>query len=894
MTNRRHTMGLAFLAGGLLTALGLVFGPAGEASAAQVDIHLDAGAGTTTLPTGGTSVKVWGYCRRPDAATACPAPTAPGGPVLTVTEGDTVTVTLHNALTEATALTVGGQTMVPDVTGAPAGGTKSYSFTAGRPGTYLYEAGLTPNSQHQVAMGLYGALVVRPAGAPLQAYGDTRTGFDTEQVMLLSEIDPALNNAANPAAFDMRNYAARYFLINGKTHPNTAPIPASSGQKVLLRYVNAGVGYHSMAVLGADQRVVGLGGSQLENGGVDTSRRYVAETFGPGQTADAIVTVPATVGDRTLAVYDAALGLRNGNTAGAGGMLAFLQVTGTGTAPAADTAGPATRSVALAGSLTATVADTATGGGVVAGAEYYVDAIGGTATAMTAGDGAFDSPSETVTAGGLPGVSSGQHIVYVRGKDAAGNWGPFSSVLVTGSDATGPATSGLTLTPGRTNAAAGSSVTISATADDTASGGSAIKAAQWSFASGASTGTALTVSNSGSIASLDATISQTQLATLAEGARTVYVRSQDSADNWGDWVSAELVVDKTAPTAAGPAVTPNPSNGTVSVNSGVSAVRLSAALTDQPGAGVTSPIARGEAFVDTLGAVGTGIPLEAADGAFNAATENVYTDIPLATVRVMTQGNHTLYVRGRDAAGNWGPAATTVLVVDRAGPAVTATVSPSPTNGAATVTLSGTVTDALTAVASAEWFIGTDPGVGQGTSLTPNASGAFSATVNVSGLGEGTATVTVRARDTLGNTTLVAKPLVVTHPLWFSTTGGVNPPGVTGTANNADVYNWNGATYSRTMDLSAAPYRVPNNANVDGFSRVDATHFYISFNRSITRAQRLASASTTRTSCTGTTPPGGVLRRQRPRRDGKRRRDERQGRGPLLLALDQQHGTSGR
>ena len=373
-------------------------------------------------------------------------------------------------------------------------------------------------------------------------------------------------------------------------------------------------------------------------------------------------------------------------------------------------------------------------------------------------------------------------------------------------------------------------MTISATADDTASGGSAIKAAQWSFDSGATTSTALTVGNSGSIASLDATISQAQLATLAEGARTVYVRSQDSADNWGDWVSAELVVDKTAPTASSLAVTPNPSNGTVSVNSGVSAVRLSAVLTDQPGATVTSPITRGEAFVDTVGAVGTGIPLEAADGAFNAATENVYTDIPLATVRTMTNGTHPLYVRGRDAAGNWGPATSVNFLVDRAGPAVTATVSPSPTNGAATVTLTGTVTDALTAVASAEWFIGTDPGVGKGTSLTPNAAGAFSVTVNVNTLAEGTSTVTVRARDTLGNTTLLAKPLVLTPaPCGSPPPGASTPPGSRGRPTTPTSTAGGTTTASAAALTSRPPYGLPSNVNVDGYSRVDATHFYLSF-----------------------------------------------------------------
>ncbi len=55
--------------------------------------------------------------------------------------------------------------MIPDTTGVAAGASTIYTFTASSPGTFLYEAGLTPNGQHQVAMGLYGALIVRPTAA---------------------------------------------------------------------------------------------------------------------------------------------------------------------------------------------------------------------------------------------------------------------------------------------------------------------------------------------------------------------------------------------------------------------------------------------------------------------------------------------------------------------------------------------------------------------------------------------------------------------------------------------------------------------------------------------------------------------------------------------------------
>ncbi len=196
-------------------------------------------------------------------------------------------------------------------------------------------------------------------------------------MLVLSEIDPALNTRANPATFDMRKYAPRYFLINGKAYPDTDPIPTVAGHRVLLRYVNAGNQYHSMAVLGAHQSVIALDGSPLS-----ASRSYVAETFGPGQTSDAIVTAPAATADARLAVYDGSLLLHSSNTAGFGGMLTFVAAAGAG--GGTDTAGPGTTNVAYAaGTLTATVDDSATGGATVAAAAYFVDSVTGTGTAMT-------------------------------------------------------------------------------------------------------------------------------------------------------------------------------------------------------------------------------------------------------------------------------------------------------------------------------------------------------------------------------------------------------------------------------------------------------------------------------------------------------------------------------
>jgi len=62
-----------------------------------------------------------------------------------------------------------------------------------------------------------------------------------------------------------------------------------------------------------------------------------------------------------------------------------------------------------------------------------------------------------------------------------------------------------------------------------------------------------------------------------------------------------------------------------------------------------------------------------------------------------------------------------------------------------------------------------------------------------------------------------------------STAGNTNPPGVGGSADDADIYTWNGSTFARVLDASAAPYSLASGANVDGVVWVDPLHFYLSF-----------------------------------------------------------------
>ena len=98
----------------------------------------------------------------------------------------------------------------------------TYTFTASRPGTYLYESGSDPTKQ--VEMGLFGALVVRPTMGAGYAYNDPSTRFDParEYVLILSEIDPDLHHAVETGGtYDFTRVHNHYYTINGREFPDT-------------------------------------------------------------------------------------------------------------------------------------------------------------------------------------------------------------------------------------------------------------------------------------------------------------------------------------------------------------------------------------------------------------------------------------------------------------------------------------------------------------------------------------------------------------------------------------------------------------------------------------------------------------------------------------------------
>jgi len=229
----------------------------------------------------------------------------------------------------------------------------------------------------------------------------------------------------------------------------------------------------------------------------------------------------------------------------------------------------------------------------------------------------------------------------------------------------------------------------------------------------------------------------------------VSVRSQDSLGNWGALATINLVVDQTGPTTSNVSAAPNPNNGALPFNSSTPAVRVTGTFTD-----TLSNISAGEGFIDAVGVNGTGFIFLPTDGSFNSLSENGYVDIPLTTIGALSNGNHTIYVHGRDAAGNWGATSTTILVIDKTVPTITSvTLNPNTIAiGTASVKLNVVADDTGTGVSGGQYWI-------DGTATPPATATAFTgttATINTGVLAGGIHTVYVRVQDAATNWSAVS------------------------------------------------------------------------------------------------------------------------------------------
>ncbi|OFV79498.1 MAG: hypothetical protein A2Y78_06360 [Acidobacteria bacterium RBG_13_68_16] len=302
-------------------------------------------AGTATITVAGQNVPVWGFvCTSTTVVGACPSlgtVTVPG-PVLVVPPGEDLIINLTNNLPEPVSIIIPGQAL-PAVSGgiaqgaitdtqgrqrltsftgqaAASGGTATFTWTGPSPGTYLYQSG--SHVTQQVQMGLYGA-VTKDAAAG-QAYPGVP--YDAQVILLYSEIDRALHDPlALPA--NAINYKPSYFLVNGQPFAAGDPPVASvtSDQRVLLRFLNAGLNTHVPALQGAYMSMVAEDGKPYPY-----PREQYSVLLAAGKTQDAIFNPTAG----TFAVWDRSLHLSNAGATG-GGMFSTIQVAAAGGVPIA-------------------------------------------------------------------------------------------------------------------------------------------------------------------------------------------------------------------------------------------------------------------------------------------------------------------------------------------------------------------------------------------------------------------------------------------------------------------------------------------------------------------------------------------------------------------------------
>jgi FtsP/CotA-like multicopper oxidase with cupredoxin domain len=314
----------------------------------------------------GQTVYSWGYgCNGAPAGFAPKTTTAPTcstmqipGPTLIVTEGQTVTVNLTNNLPGAVGNT---SILFPGFNVTPAGGVKgvltreaapgatvSYTFTASTPGTRAYYSGT--QGDLQIEMGLYGAIIVLPAGVPTgctalnagpahyvppgsaaeldfrlaaSAYDHVKTCYDREYLFQFSEIDPnihiqalaqvtALNNCAagSPGCsleVPTEPYHPAYFMINGRSMPDDMDANYAvqyphqpyngnphmhPGEQVLLRIIGQGRWQHPFHEHGNHVRILGRDGglivSQTNPAANLAGPLLFTTTTTPGQAMDGI------------------------------------------------------------------------------------------------------------------------------------------------------------------------------------------------------------------------------------------------------------------------------------------------------------------------------------------------------------------------------------------------------------------------------------------------------------------------------------------------------------------------------------------------------------------------------------------------------------------------------
>ncbi|GIH05455.1 multicopper oxidase MmcO [Rhizocola hellebori] len=221
-------------------------------------------ARTSEVDLGGRVMPAW-----------CYGGAIPGTPVR-VKVGDRLKATMANRLPHETSIHWHGIPVRNDADGVPhltqepvaPGADYTYQFTATHPGTYWFH----PHTGTQLDRGLYSPLIVEDPNEPLVYDNewivvlDDWTERDPDEV--LADLEKGMTHAgmghtratSNLLGGDAGNVQYPYFILNGRSPADAAVFQAKPGQRVRIRFLNAGsdtvfrvaVGGHQMQVTHAD------------------------------------------------------------------------------------------------------------------------------------------------------------------------------------------------------------------------------------------------------------------------------------------------------------------------------------------------------------------------------------------------------------------------------------------------------------------------------------------------------------------------------------------------------------------------------------------------------------------------------------------------------------------
>jgi hypothetical protein len=342
---------------GLFLFLCLLTIMVGKATAAEYWLRVD--AANMTMANGQT-VPVWGFGLDQDKNfTTTEGSASVPGPTLRVGPDDNVLIIhLMNNLSEPVSLNILGLSLTnnsgpvwtnfPEDTETWSGSRPAGNYTARvrsfthetqpgqvgeyrwesfRPGTYMLQSGTNPAKQVQMGMFLP---VVKDVS---QGYAYADVPYDAEMVIVFHEMDPVIQNAiaagvygAVPGAIigSSVNYEPKYFLMNGMSYPAkgmqhiNGVSPLFQGERLLIRFLNAGLETHVPQLLGLYMTLWSEDGNRLQ---------YPKQEYGfelaPGKTADAIVVSPKNP-PWHYPLYDAKLNLNN-NGVYPGGMFSYIR-----------------------------------------------------------------------------------------------------------------------------------------------------------------------------------------------------------------------------------------------------------------------------------------------------------------------------------------------------------------------------------------------------------------------------------------------------------------------------------------------------------------------------------------------------------------------------------------